>query len=156
MFIASIDPGVSTGVAIYFCKEKVEVLSVQPKVHKTFSLSKEVPFTVFDNRCRLVVMEDKPTNADHLLLPHWYEIYYGLTRKGFEASRDYNLMNHPRGNVLFLVPPAMWKPFMKSNKYAIQSVLKNCSTQHEKDAAAMLHYFLKITHPTKEIYYGKS
>lgn len=159
MNIASIDPGQTTGAVI--CRFDAGVDLVNIRKQDTYSLQQEHLSTFLESlrkeKCRLVVMEDKPSNPHKQLLEAWNFLYYGLLEEGYRFTNSKMYDTYSKNyRMVFLIPPSQWKPFMKARNAINKNMFSKMKTKHEKDAAQMLQYFLQINHPTKEIYYVKN
>jgi hypothetical protein len=123
MRIASLDPGYNTGVAIAIVHETEEFVTLEK--YNLVTLIDEpaaVAELVISSRCKICLMEAKPHNAaDSKWVP--------------------NTLLQSMLPPVVEIKPGAWKPFMRSRLAELESW--NPETQHEKDAMAMLYYFVQ-------------
>lgn len=106
------DPGVSTGVVIFF-PETGYLGHVTVDYRKGLEIFRDVMFDT-------LVIEQKPKYAD------WNS----------ELESFYHIITHTTKDTNFLIP-GIWKPIAKAQKWN-----PSMDTQHEKDAYMMLRYFI--------------
>ena len=149
MNIISIDPGVTSGVVIAYFTPRVDSLSVHLVWQGTDTNPGMIYSRMKTNRCRTVVMEQKPTHPSQEGLDTWEALYQRFLVDGANISHDLALeRRNPKKPVVYFVQPSQWKPFMKSRSKDVPVI-----EHHAADPARMLHYFLQVNFMDKEIYY---
>lgn len=148
--IASIDPGISTGLIVSNIIERTTYITIQPKLICTLDNPENVMAELQANRCRLIVMEQRPNLPSKEGLENWEVIYQWIMAHKYRRANTLMYDHDNRNPTLFLIQPSQWKPFMK---FRLKEVPKTDS-KHSKDAACMLYYFIKMNHKMKEIEYG--
>ena len=134
MRIASIDPGFNTGVAIAILHDK-ESIKLEKYLLGTFTNEPDaVVKLVLTSRSTICLMERKPRNAANSKTVPNEKIKAAL------------------GNLKIVeIGPGLWKPFMYSRLAKLEPWAPE--TQHEKDAMAILFYFLQTQNPKRKVKY---
>jgi hypothetical protein len=146
MRIASIDYGLSTGLAITILEE----------TEKKIFLNHYLVCTIKDNipsvlnfvqaaRCYSVVLEQRPSRASDIGLDTYEKTLAGLKELGYHDSNKIF-----EEHALVAISPGVWKPFVKHQwmEYAKWSP----ESPHEIDAIGLLYYAVRTqTNPNKEI-----
>jgi len=144
--IASIDAGVSTGLVIAKVKHQVEYVVLNPKLITTTQETPNGIMSILDNsRIRLVVLERMPDFGDK----HGKKFYEAVQNYYQDPPKDKRHYSNAVGKVLYQVAPGHWKPFMAHRL----GLLPECNSQHEKDALAMLFYFVQVNNQGKRVIY---
>ena len=137
MRISSLDPGFNTGVAIAIMKESISTQTVTLEKYLLCTVIDEpatVANLVIASRSWFCLMEAKPRNAeDSAWVPN--------------NKLKVLLGDHP----IHEIGPGIWKPFMRSRLAALE--LWAPETQHERDAIAMLHYYVQTQFPFRKVLY---
>ena len=134
MRIASIDPGFNTGLAIaIMCNE--ENIILKKYFLGTFTDEPNAVIKlVLASRSQVCVMEAKPHNTpDSKTVPNT-KIQVGL---GDLSPWE--------------IGPGTWKPFMRSRLMELEPWAPE--TQHERDAMAILFYFVQINFSGRKVQY---
>jgi len=144
--IASIDAGVNTGLVIATVKQQVEYVVLRPELVET--IASPGMATVLDAldkfRCRIAVLERMPDYGNKKGM----KLYEG-TQNYFQEAPPKTHYTDTRSKVLYQVAPGHWKPFMAHRL----GLLPECNSQHEKDALAMLFYFIQVNNQGKRVIY---
>ena len=149
MHIAAIDPGVTTGLVVVNYTPRVSQMTVhvQHAAQHADATAALIVSIIRSLRCRTVVMEQKPKNPSKEGLDNWESIYQRLLTQDYGVSHNMHI-DHHSARTIFFVQPSQWKPFMKSR--AKDTPFRQ---HHVADAGRMLHYFLQVNYPEKEINY---
>jgi hypothetical protein len=151
MYIASIDPGVTTGLVIAHVKARVTQVTVTPVCVDDISTNLlSIVFVCTSYRCCNIFMEQKPAHPSKEGLDNWELLYQSLLMHNYTPVTTGKIGDSKR-RTLFLVQPSHWKPFMKNRKALLPKPLPH----HARDAFMMLHYSIQINYPDKEIVYAK-
>lgn len=138
MRIASIDYGKNTGVVIFDIANtpgKKTVLTEYLKV--TYIDDWAGVLGIIDaSRSSTAILEKCPAFGTPMYVNVFSKLELGLRCLGFREG-----VNDPIHKKLVLIPPARWKPFMKSRKAMLEQ-FGTYETQHEKDAMLMLLYYV--------------
>lgn len=143
MKIASVDAGVNTGVAICHIKHHVEHVILKPEIVSTEIDKEKIVGMLLREKCRIIVLERMPDYGN----PRGKEVYNYVLR--FYQKGKITHYNSSRGKVAYLVSPSQWKPFMKSR----MEMLPESESPHEKDALAMLYYFVLMNNEGRRVVY---
>jgi len=150
MHIASIDPGVTTGLVIAYIKPRVDQVTITPVLVEDIVTNHSVIMShAIQYRCRNVFMEQKPAHPSKEGLDNWEFLFQKFTATyGYMPATTGKIQDHPsQHKVLWLIQPSHWKPFMKARTNLLPKNLPH----HAKDACMMLHYSIQINYPDKEI-----
>lgn len=151
--IASIDPGVTTGLVIALINPRVDTVSVKPLWIEDHTSQPMVLSRVLTSKCRIVFMEQKPAHPSKEGLDNWeWLMHRMLGSYKYHMAHSSLIQDHTKNQRhLFLIQPSYWKPFMKNRRALLPKNLPH----HAKDAFMMLHYSIQINYPDKEIVYAK-
>jgi hypothetical protein len=148
--IASIDPGISTGLVISGITLRTDYVVVHHNLSHTFDDPNDVLSKLQSVHCRKIVMEQKPRFPSKEGLDNWETIYQTLLARGYKLAKTLQQGDIDiKSSYLFLIQPSHWKPFMSSRCNEVPKT----DSRHSKDAACMLHYFVRMNYQ-KEIKYG--
>lgn len=151
MHIASIDPGVTTGLVIAKVIIGTDYVRVSKEVACELYAPSIVLENVFSHACSKVVIERRPHNASKEGTDTYEAIYRTLKLYKFTETLlslsplDKNLKQ------MYLYGPGQWKPFMRSRRKDVFPGER--FTSHIADAANLLHYFLVLNNLEKRIVY---
>lgn len=144
--IASIDAGVNTGFVIATVKHQVEYVVLKPELVET--IASPGMLSLLDGmdkfRCRIAVLERMPDYGNK----EGKTLYEGIQHYFQEAPKKIHYTD-TRGKIMYQVAPGHWKPFMAHR----MGLLPDSNTQHEKDALAMLFYFIQVNNQGKRVIY---
>lgn len=153
MNVASIDPGVTTGLVISYVKVRIDIVTITPLLVVDNENQPTVMSLIRSNKCRNVFMEQKPSRPSKEGLDNWEWLFQKLTE-----TDHYNLAKNmfiqqqdPSRRRLYLIQPSHWKPFMKNRRALLPKPLPH----HARDAFMMLHYAIQVNYPNKEIIYAE-
>jgi hypothetical protein len=150
MFVAAIDPGVTTGVVAAFVKPRVDIVTIQLHLVQDISDPSTVSLTVAGLRCHNIFVEQKPSRPSKEGLDSWEIIVNSFVCDYKYRTVTSGRLGDYKERTMFLVQPSHWKPFMKARR----SLLPKGLPHHAKDALLMLHYAIQINYPDKEIIYA--
>lgn len=153
MYIASVDPGVTTGLVIALVTPRVNQVTIKPVFIEDHDSQPMVISRIRTHHCRNVFMEQKPSRPSKEGLDNWEFLFHKLMgTDNYFATDNIRMQYQPKNRrSVFLVQPSSWKPFMKNRRALLPKNLPH----HAKDAFMMLHYSIQINYPDKEIVYAK-
>ena len=147
--LAAVDPGVKTGYAVCRFSEISSQVLIHTKVSFTINEEKDTDTVLKETQPTAIVFEKLPRIPSSVGQHTWYKVYEQFTRRGFYPSPK-NTNTIEQGHI-YLIMAGLWKPVMKT--VDIPYIQWLCTNQHERDATAMLLFWIRTLTEGKEVQY---
>lgn len=148
--IATIDAGESTGIVVSKLILMEAGLLLMKQLLATVPPAKAVEI-VSEYKPEAILIEARPLYASTVGSKTWSAVYEGLKALGYIDAQPILAM---KVGAISQCNPGIWKPVMRAQHKDFGGHWQ-ASTDHEKDALNMQHYWLSINHmPGKDITYA--